>query len=586
MRPSYFKWISVACAYLIVITAFYAMTPNAAADDGDPNDVGIGSSSIDHQAMRLTISDHDSSSSFSAVDGNGNISIVWKQFSDDRVSIKWKFSSDDIDSFTPDLVIASGFYAIESPQICLSEGGEVIIVAFSGMMYEDDNEGVYIIYTPDGGSTWSPPSLLTNGTRPSLVMIDSTAYLGLAHSVDGVSQFSIMALDLDDDDLMMVSALFSIALNSGWGVVSELEGNLNYIVYDGSLGAIAHGVSDNGIFGQPSLISVIGDAQLLEMDLASSDNGLTAGWIEDHGECRRIMISVFNSSNSIWTDHEVAISPEQIAGLNILRHDTSTAVAFGRCSDSTSFVDVALFDAEGEKEWNQTIFMNGSKTYEPNLFREGNGAISCLFTEESNGKSEIFLRRDVEFILPDISRLEGWLGTLDPVIFIKGEDGSFNIRSRLKEIDRNDKEGDSYNASSMAKGLSEDLDGYIRSVPLSNLEEIEAIELKIIENLDDVIDRQSTNLILDEGAGTITPYSTDPPGGPINPPTAASYDVYGPYFTNITRTSAVVSWNIDDYMSGENMVAYLEYRILDTTDEYVRVYGYPYGTLLNHFNAT
>jgi hypothetical protein len=189
----------------MVITAFYVLTSNATAEEYDSSEGGNESNVIDHQLRRLTISDHSASNPTSAVDGNGNVNLIWKQNDDSGVSIKWKISTDGLSSFTPDLKIASSFFSIERLQICSSEDSTILIIAFSGRLNEGDNEGVYVTYTPDGGRSWSDPSLITNGTRPSLVMIGPSAFLGLTHSVDGVPQFSILEMNLDDKNLMMVS---------------------------------------------------------------------------------------------------------------------------------------------------------------------------------------------------------------------------------------------------------------------------------------------------------------------------------------------------------------------------------------------
>jgi hypothetical protein len=166
------KWTSVACAYLMVIAAFYVMTANVSAEevslpDDDADEI---LSNVEHADRRITISNSMASSPCVAVGPDGITHIAWVDGRTGSQSVSWKCSNDSMSTFTSDKTITTSYYSISNISIVLGSAFGTAI-AFEGKLTADAMPSVYFLYSEDDDD-WSSAYAVSVGSSPSLTTDD------------------------------------------------------------------------------------------------------------------------------------------------------------------------------------------------------------------------------------------------------------------------------------------------------------------------------------------------------------------------------------------------------------------------------
>ncbi|MBP7086771.1 MAG: hypothetical protein KBA58_01765 [Methanomassiliicoccales archaeon] len=163
----------------------------------------------------------------------------------------------------------------------------------------------------------------------------------------------------------------------------------------------------------------------------------------------------------------------------------------------------------------------------PVLLSTSSGAISCIYVEEHHDSQELFLKYDMDFVIPEIPRLKKFIESLDEDMLAEGNSSREKLIEKLDRVIAFLEKRNETAAVEEALALKESIEAYFVYAPYADLDAVQGPKNKIIKNLDTVKKDYSSGEVI----------VTSLPGGPTLPRIYVTSSV-----SSITSTSAKVTW--------------------------------------------
>ena len=496
------KWTSVACAYLMVIAAFYVMTADVSADEVALPDTNVDEivSNIEHNDRRITISNSMASSPAVAVGADGDTHIAWVDGEIGSQSVSWKRSNDSMSTFTSDEAITTSYYSISSISILLGSAFGTAI-AFEGKLTSDASPSVYFLYSEDDDD-WSNAYAVSVGSSPSLTTDGDAVYIAMNIITEETTRYSLAAFRLIDGSIN-ATLLAALPVSASDGDIAFFDGLLNVAMVEESTDALYFmQLTDNGtVVTDPTLVSRTGGGS--SVDLMSVNGNERILFVENDS----IMLACCLGAASNWISHTVLEINGTISEASLAASGSSLRIAYTVVTDGCSIVYVAECDLQGNAGDTKQISTSGLDAVSPAVFSITSGSFSCIYAEEHSGTQELFMRQDIEYVVPDITRLPSFISSIDHRMFRHGNESASELRERVNVILAHRNSSQEALAVENATGLREDLSSYFVSTPYADLDEVEDVKTIIVSNLETVTSGSDSS---------VTTMSTGGPGGTIS----------------------------------------------------------------------
>ncbi|HNU36260.1 MAG TPA: hypothetical protein PKJ15_06640, partial [Methanomassiliicoccales archaeon] len=212
------------------------------------------------------------------------------------------------------------------------------------------------------------------------------------------------------------------------------------------------------------------------------------------------------------------LEPEgTITGASMMVLDDNIRIAYAKDDGNKSTVLYLDCDLQGQTvRGPEAISTPGLNASSPLLLSTSPGVISCIYVEEHYDSQELFLKYDMDFVIPDIPRLKKFIRSL-------GEDtlseGNISREKLIEKLDRIVAFLDNKNEAAAveeALELKASIEVYFVYAPYADQETIQGSKDKIKKNLDTVKKDDAPDVII------------------MSPPPVPGFDVnlYEQYVTN------------------------------------------------------
>jgi len=491
----------LACVYLMVIAAFYVMTAEVSAEDVTvtENEIEDAVSNLEHIDRRITISNSKASSPVVAVGTDGETHIAWVDGALGSQSVCWKRSNDSLSTFTSDRTVTATFHSISDLAIVLDSAFGVAI-AFEGRMTADGSPAVYFLYSKDSDD-WSAACAVSAGSDPSLTTDGDSIFIALNAASEGTERFSIAALRLIDGTVN-ATLLAALPVPAADGDIAYFDDMLNVALIEESSDALYFmQLADDGtVVTEPTLVS--GTDNGCSVDLVSVNGNERILFVENDS----IMLARCLGNMTNWISHTVLEMNGTATSASLASSGSSLRIAYAVITEECSNVYVVECDLQGNAGDVRCISTPGLDAVMPAVFSTSPGSFSCVYAEEHSGAQELFLRQDIDYVVPDMARLPDFISSLGRWMFRDGNGSASELRDRVNIILAHRKNNSEVLAIENATGLEDDLESYFVSVPYADLDEVEDVKDVIESNLASVDDPSSGIIVM-----SLPPIG--PPGG-------------------------------------------------------------------------
>ncbi|MCX6650482.1 MAG: hypothetical protein NT131_02335, partial [Methanomassiliicoccales archaeon] len=492
----------------MVIAAFYVMTADVSAEDTTvtENEIEDAVSNIDHVDRRITISNSKASSPVVAVGTDGETHMAWVDGEIGSQSVCWKRSNDSLSTFTSDKIITTSFYSISDLSILLLDGPFGMAVAFEGRSSAGSMTTVYFLFS-ENGDEWSATYAVSEGDSPSLCGDGEIAFLGMNAVLEGRRRFCLLSLQMQEGavNATMLAALPLAAVD---GDILFHEGLIDLALFDGGSGSILFlQLSENGtVITSPSRVGGAQGAKDFELLVTDGTERLM---FVDGGT---IKLARRLGDPVDWAICTPLQSNDTISEASMIVTDGSIRIAYAvETSDRSGVYDLEC-DLQGRvKRDAEIISTPGLGSSAPVVFVTAPGVISCVYAEEHYDSQELFLKQDLDFVIPDIPRLKKYIEALDPIMFSEGNVSIQKLMDKLDKVIAQLEEKSEATALTEALSLRTSLATYFVYAPYADLGGIEEVKNKIKKNLDTIDDPSDgftvmSNIIPDPVPGDTTVY--------------------------------------------------------------------------------
>jgi hypothetical protein len=462
----------------MVIAAFYVMTADVSAEEGQPSNemVDEAVTSIEHIDRRITISNVMASSPAVAVGLDGETHIAWVDGAPGSQSVAWKRSNDSLKTFTPDKTVTTPFHSISNLSIVLHSAFGVAVV-FEGRIAVEASPTVHFLYSA-GNDDWSPVHAVSAGNAPSLTTDGDALYIALNVISEGTERYSVAAMRLIDGTIN-TTLLTVLPVPASDGDIAFFDGMLNVAMVERSSNAIYFmQFTDNGtLVTEPALVSrtLCGRS----VDLLSMNGNGRIMFVDNNS----LMLARCLGQPNNWVSHTVLELNETILETSLAASDNSIRISYTTGSSNVSNVHVVECSPLGDFGEDVLISTPGLNAASPIMFSIEDGTFSCLYVEEHDDTNELFLRHDIDYKIANIARLPGYISSLDLWMFYHGNDSVSELRGRLNIVmDHHDRSHEAL-AIENATQLGNDLDAYFVSAPYADLDKVDEAQDIIASNL-------------------------------------------------------------------------------------------------------
>ncbi|MDD1772003.1 MAG: fibronectin type III domain-containing protein [Methanomassiliicoccales archaeon] len=472
------KWTSVACAYLMVIAAFYVMTADVSAEEValPDDDVDEIISNIEHNDRRITISNSMASSPCVAVGPDSTAHIAWVDGRIGSQSVSWKCSNDSMSTFTSDETISTSFYSISNISIVLGSAFGTAI-AFEGKLTADAMPSVYFLYSEDDDD-WSTAYAVSVGSSPSLTTDGDAVYIAMNIISDEATRYSLAAFRLIDGSVN-ATLLAALPVSASDGDIAFFDDMLNVAMIEDSSDALYFmQITDNGtVVTDPTLVSRTDGGS--SVDLMSVNGHERILYVENDS----IMLACCLGAASNWISHTVIELNDTISEASLAASGSSLRIAYTVVTDGCSSVYVTECDLQGNAGDAKQISTSGLDAFSPAIFSITSGSFSCVYAEEHSDTQELFMSQDIEYVVPDITRLSSYISSIDHKKFRHGNNSMSELNERIGNIIAHRNNSEEALAIENASDLRDELDSYFVSTPYADLDGIEDVQDVIVRNL-------------------------------------------------------------------------------------------------------
>ncbi|MFA5313983.1 MAG: fibronectin type III domain-containing protein, partial [Methanomassiliicoccales archaeon] len=418
MRVTGLKLLSVACALIMVLTAFQVVTANASAD---PLNETAESDPSMHDHRRLTVSNQGAVSPASATSSNGALHVAWAGIVPNGTELNYKSSNDNGTLFSSDLAISPVFCSISNISISCSDSLGVGIT-FEGLMTESSNATIYLLYSSDGGLSWSQTYQLCEGSSPSVVLDDGYLYLGLTRPYGDSSVFSILNFTLGDDGVIGCTSMITLSIGEGYGKIVGDASAIYYAVrcsspYDGIIyGSIGY---DGVQIDASTLIRNIYSGNVPDLDMVINQGIVFVVWSLNGETDARIQGAVSSSDRQSWTALTISGTTGSYGSVSATAHGPGFFVAWENGTKAWTEISASDLSPSGAMIVD-AMCLSTDRVWSscPSVTANMTGEVSCIWAEAHHEITELFYFRDVLFESLDIYDLEEYVASLDEDIFV------------------------------------------------------------------------------------------------------------------------------------------------------------------------
>ncbi|KQM11910.1 hypothetical protein AOA80_05515 [Methanomassiliicoccales archaeon RumEn M1] len=445
---------------------------------------------------QLTISNNEAVLP-SAASNLTSIHVAWADVSDEGMELRWKRSDDGGMTFTADRPISPRFESIENVQMACSDDNGLVAVVFSARSAADDDPAIYIIASANGGGDWTQACLVAPGCQATVSLFNGSAYLGVFSSTEGMSAFSIIQLNLEETSLTASRTLMSmqapeskvriLCTPDGIDISMVLGPDLCHIIY----GRVGY---DSTLIVRPTVVwtvsGVVSDVEL------GTNNGSPSMLIGVNDETYfSLMHGDMVGDPTAWRFPELLRNEGSIGDISWAIGPEKGIVAWEEGKENGPFIMASAL-ADGLLDDPRVISGHERGASHPSLIQNDMGVVSCIFASPHESRSEAYLAKDLEFIMPDLIRLIDWMDERDPTVFHGG------VESRSRTVERLVGIADSFYEKNVpeAHGQIADLQNELEGIGTDGLTlnilhtEAFAVEAKLDANLDQLLTEGTPSL--------------------------------------------------------------------------------------------
>jgi hypothetical protein len=550
----------------MVIAAFYVLTSDVSAEPVsiDSEVPSIQKTAQVHDNARITISNGAAISPSVVVDNEGIIHIVWTGVEGGSYSIYWKRSNDSLSTFTSDKQLSTSFKKISNVSLACDPNGGVISIAFEGRINNIDASDIYLIYSTNGGLSWSGAFKIGEGSSPQLAVSGTDIFMGASIASEAGEYFSVLEVNVCDETNVSCSSVISLPISVSSSSLMIASGILHYVVVNKQTSVMYYGniELDDGVAITPSQVcdasSITSDVQLL-----LCDGKPTAVFCERREGWTEVRTQQLTEKSMLWINNAEMIDRAII-------NDMSTVYANGKyyiawtTESEIPMVSLSIFDSDLKHiEHLPEINTSNLSAGEPCIFAMLSGVVSCIYVESHVASDELFLFHDIEFVIPSIKHLKKVVTKLDAVLFINGDTSKTVLVNKIDEISELITNYSNEETVVAINDILSNVGNYFNGVPFSSdSKELKTkffIEKQLKAIKDDI---ESEN---DEGLSLLNDNNAQVS-------ILSSNVVYPPVFEDVTSTSVRVRWSTSFSVSSVTTRNYAEYSISGES-QYTRIYG-------------
>ncbi len=550
----------------MVIAAFYVLTSDVSAEPVsiDSEVPSIQKTAQVHDNARITISNGAAISPSVVVDNEGIIHIVWTGVEGGSYSIYWKRSNDSLSTFTSDKQLSTSFKMISNISLACDPNGGVVAIAFEGRINNIDASDIYLIYSTNGGLSWSGTFKIGEGSSPQLAISGTYIFMSASIASETGEYFSVLEVNVCDETNVSCSSVISLPISVSSSSLMIASGILHYVVVNKQTSVMYYGniELDDGVAITPSQVcdasSITSDVQLL-----LCDGKPTAVFCERREGWTEVRTQQLTEKSMLWINNAEMIDRAIINDMSAVYANGKYYIAWTTESE-IPMVSLSIFDSDLKHiEHLPEINTSNLSAGEPCIFAMLSGVVSCIYVESHIASDELFLFHDIEFVIPSIKHLKKVVTKLDAVLFINGDTSKTVLVNKIDEISELITNCSNEETVVAINDILSNVGNYFNGVPFSSdsneLKTKFFIEKQLKAIKDDI---ESEN---DEGLSLLNDNNAQVS-------ILSSNVVYPPVFEDVTSTSVRVRWSTSFSVSSVTTRNYAEYSISGES-QYTRIYG-------------
>ncbi len=402
------KIISVVCVFLMLFTSI-----NDLAQKSVPAQDRSGTDSIDssdawakllaQDPSRFTFSDSGAFNPSLSTTASGDCCLAWIDGHDGSQTIMFKKSSDDLATFSSDREVTPKFDKIRDVSLSSSAIGESIGIAFEGRSGEKD--GVFFVFSVDGGSTWPSSYFVDEGTSPKLAMGPSSAIMSYSRMIDCELVLSLVEISFNARGAASAKLITSFKESGPYAVrafdgtveacwVAEVQRQIAFLRID---------LRQGSMYG-PFMISAVKD-RVAAIDIVSSIRTPMIVWSESGKDSSYLKSAVEDSKVSSWKTSILLSAHEPIGQISTTSTPKGVFCIFGG-GVGLRTIEGCLIDTANMTIGNRlTLAADIGPASGFDCTYGSSGEVLAIWSATVENRTDLYGTIDVMFVKPDIERL-------------------------------------------------------------------------------------------------------------------------------------------------------------------------------------
>lgn len=572
--------MAVFCVVVVVITSFAVLQAELSRlgnDDKDEYDIpepGI------ENVRRLTLAQGESTNPVAASGPSGTVYLAWLDTRFGGRDILFKSSENGGRTFGSDRRLVRGLTEIRNLTISGTELG-IVALAFDARAEIDkrDDRAIYLLFSKDNGTLWSPMYTLSFGVNPSLALVNDVAYVSFVEisNVERTPVLRTVGLGLDKGRERDPTAHFGYSSNAS-ELASYHDGEVMHLAWvePHSQGRALVYASENTRTGERreprGVRNVEGDIDARSLWIGRVGRTLAVLWSDNSSGIYDIYMLRSTDGGSLWFGGRVIHDPrEDSRGLSVSADDSNhVMIVFRRMVLGTWQIYSALLNEAGDViEWRQKLTNTVWDARNPSITWDPTGRFFAVWQDYRDGNWEIYGDDDVGMTSLSAWTMRLYARRLPEHCFKAPSESSRNaLLARITEVggmisSSNNRESASY----LRNSLMPLFDGFKGNDPKDDL----ILDGDAQNHLWNLANSLADSLYPEEhiGGTRVAPGILPPGEPPPDDETPVRVDIIC-FAMNTTGNSTEIGWSVKA-KSGKTIGSWVDYWVVPP--EYTRIYG-------------
>jgi subtilisin-like proprotein convertase family protein len=408
------KLLSIFCVAIMITVGFSIMLGRANATVSD--DKTSSDPFIDLDGVRLTLTTGSSDLPSLCHFSDGTLAFAWVVTEQERSKVFFKTSSDEGNSFSEDKQITPAFKSIIRMDMAASASGASIAIVFEA------DEGIFFMYSIDGGNSWSQIYYLEQGWDPSVQIVGKSIFVAFQTYSEKTDILALARFNITSNGITDPTALLSLPIAGPYAILASCRSILITAVINDPVNAIIYGRI--GASGKseitPSLVTTLGENEVNDIEIVMVQGKPSIAWSESGKDAGVLNSAGIVGKEDSWATSELLTSKDPIGSISAAVTTNGIFVAYEDLAERGPFVSGLEFSYYGSHGDPIRLSPGDLPSYNPHLALGSYGEVQVVWAQSELGSKQIYRNPDATFRLPDLERLKKWIENEGAMSFTSG----------------------------------------------------------------------------------------------------------------------------------------------------------------------